>query len=94
MTRHYGLDISDLREFCIKHQFYTRGDCLAYSRLFEKATKYDGSVDALENIACDIQNHSTYESMINFCYSGVSTKAIICDLMTSIERHCIRVWYD
>ncbi len=93
-TKTTVMDCDELRQFCIKNKFYTKGDCEAYSKLFDMAKAYKGDVDDMVSIAEDIYNHSDGESLTTFCYSGTAPKAIICDLMTEIERICVCSWYD
>ena len=59
------LDREDVRQMCIAHQYYTRGDCRAYENMLGlldlPRSKYTGSnisADKLEEIAEDIKDHS------------------------------------
>lgn len=56
---------SDLtRAMCIKHQYYTRGDCEAYDKLLSVIYNHDSYIisgDRLYDVAKDIKDHSDTE---------------------------------
>lgn len=56
------LTVEDVREVCIRHQYYTRGDCGAYQNMFEHCGYV--SADTLEVIAKDIKDHSNTEDSV------------------------------
>ena len=65
------LDREDVRQMCIAHQYYTRGDCRAYENMLGlldlPRSKYTGSnISAvkLEEIAEDIKDHSNTEDSV------------------------------
>ena len=65
------LDREDVRQMCIAHQYYTRGDCRAYENMLGlldlPRSKYTGSnisADKLEEIAEDIKDHSDTEDTV------------------------------
>ena len=65
------LDREDVRQMCIAHQYYTRGDCRAYENMLGlldlPRSKYTGSnisADKLEEIAEDIKDHSNTEDTV------------------------------
>lgn len=74
------LDREDVRQMCIAHQYYTRGDCRAYENMLGlldlPRSKYTGSnisADKLEEIAEDIKDHSDTEDTVrdimeNLCF--------------------------
>lgn len=88
------IDCDKLRQFCIHNNFYTRGDCEAYSKMFDIAKTYNGDIDILQNIADDIIAHSSGESITNFTYSGMTMKDSVGDIMTEIYRNCVIVWFE
>lgn len=53
----------DLRALCIRHDWYTRGTCEEYERLFDRLHDSDGcpvnlTTEKLAEIAADIMEHS------------------------------------
>lgn len=65
------LDREDVRQMCIAHQYYTRGDCRAYENMLGlldlPRSKYTGSnisADKLEEIAENIKDHSDTEDTV------------------------------
>ena len=46
---------NDVRQMCIKHNWYTHGDCAAYDRMLNAASNGQWTID---EIAFDIANHS------------------------------------
>lgn len=65
------LDREDVRQMCIAHQYYTRGDCRAYENMLGlldlPRSKYTGSnisANKLEEIAEDIKDHSNTEDTV------------------------------
>lgn len=56
------LTVEDVREVCIRHQYYTRGDCEAYQNMFECCGYVNA--DSLEEIAKDIKDHSNTEDSV------------------------------
>ena len=51
-----------VREVCISHQYYTRGDCEAYQNMFDHCGYVNA--DTLEVIAKDIKDHSNTEDSV------------------------------
>lgn len=59
------LDIADVREMCIQHQYYTRGNNQAYSNMFDMIPKEeDVSDEVLTAVAEDILAHSNTEDTL------------------------------
>lgn len=64
------LDRDDVWRLCIKHQYYTRGDCESYEKMLsslDHRSKYTGSninAYSLEDLATDIKNHSDTEDTV------------------------------
>ena len=94
--RHYKLverlETGTLRQFCIDHEFYTAGDCAAYSNLFDMVRQFDGSAGALSMIALDIVKHSDPSILLNYTESGIRDEMIL-DMMNMIAEHCVTRWY-
>ena len=54
------LDTDKVREMCISHRYYTRGDCEAYERMFDKVRKANAdNPEDVYAVALDIYEHST-----------------------------------
>lgn len=51
----------DLRNYCIKNQFYTKGDCASYEKLLGMCKKFHFSTNDLVEMAEDILSHSVVE---------------------------------
>ena len=59
------LRMEDVREMCIKHQYYTVGDCKAYENMFNMLTGEDDIPDeVVEKIATDIKEHSRTDDTV------------------------------
>ena len=56
------LTVEDVREVCIRHRYYTRGDCWAYQNMFDHCGYVNA--DTSEGIAKDIQDHSKTEDSV------------------------------
>ena len=56
------LTADEVREVCIRHQYYTKGTCQEYENLFEMCGYV--TPDSLENIAKDIKDHSDTEDSV------------------------------
>ena len=57
-TKRY-LDTDKIRETCIDYNFYTRGDCEAYERMFDLAREADADKpEDMYRVAKDIYDHS------------------------------------
>lgn len=61
----------DLRELCIRNNWYTRGDCKAYSHLLNELAheKENITTDDIVEIAQDILEHSnTDQELTSICF--------------------------
>ena len=62
-TEHRNLSADDVRSLCISKEWYTRGDCQAYSNLLNSIYDMEDAgtnftADKLAEIAKDIKDHS------------------------------------
>ena len=55
------LEKGDVRQLCIQHQFYTRGDCKAYENMLDECGVIR-TVSQLEHIAKDIVDHTSEDN--------------------------------
>ena len=59
------LRAEDVREMCIRHNYYTAGDCKAYQNMFDMLTGEEDIPDeVVEKIATDIKEHSRTDDTI------------------------------
>lgn len=56
------LEAEEVRMVCIRHKYYTRGDCSAYENMFSLCGYV--TEDSLDAIATDIKNHSNTEDSV------------------------------
>lgn len=57
------LDVDKLREMCIRHKYYSRGDCEAYSNMQEMFKDHkDITAEEIYVLAKDIKEHSDTEA--------------------------------
>ena len=59
---------SDVRECCIKNDFYTAGDCKAYSEMLNFVDNNSFSVENLYKVAKDILEHSEDQTIENIMF--------------------------
>lgn len=78
-------DLYTVREFCIRHEFYTRGDIEAYDAMLTYVSDHDqpDEVD-IERVAFDILDHSS--SKINETFE-------IIDIMFLLTKECIITYF-
>ncbi len=66
------ISADELRTVCILHDWYTRGSCNEYEKLFQKACSKDHlTIDDIEDIARNIIDHSTEESLDGYEFEDV-----------------------
>ena len=92
LTRHERMDVDEVRAFCIRNSFYTRGDCLQYEKMFGMVRKYTGNVSDLLAIASDIYYHSDSDRVYEL--TGYEGNTAIVHLMNYIDSKCIVRWYE
>lgn len=80
-----------VRSLCITNNFYTRGDCEAYEKMFGMCRKYTGNVDDLAHIAWDIVDHSDSEELDDYGFDTVYE--IVAWVMSEIAKNCIYTSY-
>lgn len=89
-VRKETISISNVRGMCIKHNFYTHGDCRAYENMFKMCGEYDGTDEKLAHIAWDIVEHSDMEELQDYGFDSVFE--IVAWVMTLLiqDTMCIR----
>lgn len=53
-----------IRTMCIREEYYTRGDCVAYEDMFKLAESKEATTEHIQDVAYDICNHSNFSA---FC---------------------------
>lgn len=90
-----NLSPEDVRACCIKHGFYTKGDCEQYSTMLRKAKMYKGdNIEVLVDIATDIYYHTDKDVLVDYLSEipGIMfddflfEKESIAHIMTMLER--------
>lgn len=73
---------NSVRAMCIKHEFYTRGDNEAYSKMLNYVNAHkEPTLEDMANVACDIIAHSDYEGEM-------------ADMMFNLGNEAITTFYD
>lgn len=54
IKRLYGIDPEKVRQYCIEHEFFTKGDSEEYSEMLSNCRLYCGKIAQLKSIAADI----------------------------------------
>lgn len=71
ITKTYTWDYDDVRCFCIRHNYYTAGDCRAYKTMLDMVKNEPYSDELLYKVAKDILEHSddpeNYIENMMFC---------------------------
>ena len=78
----------DVRQFCLKHGYYTRGDCCDYEAMLRFISETTPNEENMYRVALNILNHSGYE--IEF---GTADPDII-HVMFELEKEVVDVFYD
>ena len=91
-VRKEKISILNVREMCIKNNFYTQGDCKDYENMFEMCGKYDGTEEKLAQIACDIVDHSDKEELQDYGFNSVFE--IVAWVMTLLVQDTMCIRYE
>ena len=75
-------NMEDLRNFCIRRNYYTRGDCKAYDRLL-KMTYVKPDMDVLRMAAEDIARHSNLQN-----------GETVVDIMNGIMNEVVNIYFQ
>ena len=80
-----------VREVCIARQWYTCGDCRAYSYMLDRVSEEDYSLELLEWVARDIIEHTT-----EGYFDGYSDDAdvVVGHVMSVLRRNCCTESYE
>lgn len=89
MKRVEVISLSDVRNFCIKRNFYTAGTVEQYNAMFDLCTDYNnvkGDIDILESIARDIIHHSSNVSLALYDMQG---DELVGAVMADLQNMCV-----
>lgn len=75
------MDTARIRNICIKMDWYTRGTCDEYSKMFETAEREEATPEGIYEVAKDIFEHS---NMDHYIRDGYSEDEIIQNVMCYI----------
>ena len=78
-------DSYKVRNFCIKNEFYTRGDVEDYTKMLHYVDEHHHpEMLDIERVAFDILDHSSQEANDEYCIS---------DIMFLLTGDCITTYY-
>ena len=83
------MSANSVRAFCIKHQFYTRGDCKAYEKMLDYVSNHFDRVttNIVARVAEDIINHTDM--------GRLDTEDMdIESMMFLLDKECINRFYE
>lgn len=68
VTEERRISAYDVRQLCIKNEWYTAGDCKDYSEMLDYVEEncYNANGVVIYNIACDIKAHSSTDADLDF----------------------------
>lgn len=96
MTIKFKTNWYELREFCVRNNFYTRGTNEEYSELFrifgliDLSENFEEMVKTLERVAKDILDHSGEENYILHSDYEDNKK----EVMSLLLETAIDIWFD
>ena len=80
----------EVRNMCIKHEYYTAGDCEAYEKILNFVESHKPTTNNIYKVATDIFKHSD----INLDHYGVDEDEMIQAIMFDIHKECVSVHYE
>lgn len=84
----------DVRNFCIEHGYYTKGNCAQYDAMLDMVrAEKSPSDDTVIAIAEDIVNHSNYEELCEIygCdYNALVDNTVFGLFNEAITHHVVR----
>lgn len=84
IIREEKLNSMDVRQLCIRNEYFTCGDCLEYEKLFQMCDEYDETVESLKKIAEHIINNSAQDKFDPF--EEYSDR--VCGVMFDLIKYC------
>ena len=79
----------DVRKMCIKHRYYTAGNCEAYGKMLAYVDNHKPTKNAIYKVAKDIVEHSYFEE-----YNSPTKEWEISCIMFVLARECVDVHYE
>lgn len=86
--KYWGM--SEVRSMCIKHRFYTAGDCEAYGKMLNFVSNHKPTTNNIYKVATDIFEHSD----IDLDRYGCDRNEMIQAIMFDIHKECVSVLYE
>ena len=81
----HTLSMTKVRKMCIDNDYYTAGDCRAYSNMFDMFYEKDVTPELVREIAVDIKNHSITEDEIRDIVNNISRLIYVSTVLDRIE---------
>ena len=82
VTRKRKWDSADIRNMCIRHELYTRGDCEEYNDMFDMVHDSEPVTKSMYKVAKNIYDHSEHSDF------GVA------DIMYWIEKEVVITTFE
>ena len=80
-------DYGDVMTMCIKHEFYTQGDCKAYNTMLDYVRdNCNPDYDDIYTVALDILEHSNT--------TGYCEEEFLYNIMFCLEKECVYTCFD
>ena len=79
---------SDIRNICIRENYYTRGSNAEYNALCNYVLRHNPTTKAIYHAAADIVDHS------DLSHYGAGRDDLIAGVMFEITRDAVHVFYD
>ena len=79
-----------VRTMCIKHRYYTAGDCEEYSKMLSFVSNHKPTTNNIYKVAADIYEHSD----IDLERYGVEKNEMITAIMFEINSECVTAHYE
>lgn len=80
-------DSYGIRDFCIRHEFYTCGDCKAYEKMLAFVDAKEPTTANLYKVAIDIMDHTDM--------SRLDTEGMeVTDFMYLINKECVLTFFN
>lgn len=78
----------NVRQMCIRGQFYTQGDCEDYEHMLSKVTRAEEFTDELLiETAIDIFNHSDIDRLMDEC--GADEHEVLDGIVHNLLNDCV-----
>ena len=79
----------EVRNMCVKHEYYTAGDCEAYEKILNFVEIHKPTTNNIYKVANDIFEHSDID-LDNY---GVDKDEMVAAIMFDINNECVKTRY-